>query len=139
MRRINAEIQGGKVQEYSRISSLSDAEVQYLDKQKIQDLVGGSIILILNFDFLYEEVVNNIKYFFQHNHYSFFLVWYILLNNLSLLSLISAKCISHNRAHDNCCCTCHRCESNSSYNHFFLYISRLCLFHFNTLLNFFNF
>ena len=43
MRRINAEIQGGKVQEYSRISSLSDAEVQYLDKQKIQDLVGGSI------------------------------------------------------------------------------------------------
>ncbi len=45
MRRINAEIQGGKVQEYWRISSLSDAEVQYLDKQKIQDLVGGSIIL----------------------------------------------------------------------------------------------
>ena len=44
MRRINAEIQGGKVQEYWRISSLSDAEVQYLDKQKIQDLVGGSII-----------------------------------------------------------------------------------------------
>ena len=43
MRRINAEIQGGKVQEYWRISSLSDAEVQYLDKQKIQDLVGGSI------------------------------------------------------------------------------------------------
>ena len=44
MRRINAEIQGGKVQEYWRISSLSDAEVQYLDKQKIQDLVGGSIM-----------------------------------------------------------------------------------------------
>ena len=44
MRRINAEIQGGKVQEYWRISSLSDAEVQYLDKQKIQDLVGTSII-----------------------------------------------------------------------------------------------
>ena len=44
MRRINAEIQGGKVQEYWRISSLSDAEVQYLDKQKIQDLVGGSIL-----------------------------------------------------------------------------------------------
>ena len=44
MRRINAEIQGGKVQEYWRISSLSDAEVQYLDKQKIQDLVGESII-----------------------------------------------------------------------------------------------
>ena len=31
------------MQEYWRISSLSDAEVQYLDKQKIQDLVGGSI------------------------------------------------------------------------------------------------
>ena len=31
------------MQEYSSISSLSDAEVQYLDKQKIQDLVGGSI------------------------------------------------------------------------------------------------
>ena len=43
MRRINAEIQGGKVQEYWRISSLSDAEVQYLDEQKIHDLVGGSI------------------------------------------------------------------------------------------------
>ena len=27
------------------ISSLSDAEVQYLDKQKIQDLVGGSIYI----------------------------------------------------------------------------------------------
>ena len=36
MRRINAEIQGGKVQEYWRLSSLSDAEVQYLDKQKIR-------------------------------------------------------------------------------------------------------
>ena len=32
------------MQEYWRISSLSDAEVQYLDKQKIQDLVGGSIL-----------------------------------------------------------------------------------------------
>ena len=31
------------MQEYCRISSLSDAEVQYLDKQKIQDFVGGSI------------------------------------------------------------------------------------------------
>ena len=31
------------MQEYWRISSLSDVEVQYLDKQKIQDLVGGSI------------------------------------------------------------------------------------------------
>ena len=30
------------------ISSLSDAEVQYLDKQKIQDLVGGSILSCLN-------------------------------------------------------------------------------------------
>ena len=47
MRRINAEIQGGKVQEYWRISSLSDAEVQYLDKQKIQDLVGGSIMTVI--------------------------------------------------------------------------------------------
>ena len=43
MRRINAEIQGGKVQEYWRISSLSDADVQYLGKQKIQDFVGRSI------------------------------------------------------------------------------------------------
>ena len=43
MRRINAEIQGGKAQEYWRISSLSDAVVQYLGKHKIQDLVGGSI------------------------------------------------------------------------------------------------
>ena len=34
------------MQEYWRISSLSDAEVQYLDKQKIQDLVGGSINLL---------------------------------------------------------------------------------------------
>ena len=33
------------MQEYWRISSLSDAEIQYLDKQKIQDLVGGSIIV----------------------------------------------------------------------------------------------
>ena len=32
------------MQEYWRISSLSDAEVQYLDKQKIQDLVEGSIL-----------------------------------------------------------------------------------------------
>ena len=48
MRRINAEIQGGKVQEYWRISSLSDAEVQYLDKQKIQDLVGGSILHLMH-------------------------------------------------------------------------------------------
>ena len=33
------------MQEYWRISSLSDAEVQYLDKQKIQDLIGGSIFV----------------------------------------------------------------------------------------------
>ena len=44
MSQLNLEDLCEKVQEYWRISSLSDAEVQYLDKQKIQDLVGGSIV-----------------------------------------------------------------------------------------------
>ena len=44
MRRTYAEIQGIKPQEYADISRFSDAKFQYRGKQKIQELIGASII-----------------------------------------------------------------------------------------------